>query len=179
MGHANQWAWMAKPFQSIGGRNMYRINLEALYAEQRPNWSTHYAQRIIPKIREFRAHTFRWLDNPVPLIQEKTVTDRSQLCWNLEQGGVFRYPYQPLIGRLRMLREESELVSRISGIARRACSAIGYDFGGVDIGLVDSGELYVFEVNARMGVREQTLACYKEAFDKLRTISVQDYRARR
>jgi hypothetical protein len=119
--------WIVKPFHSFGGRNIHYLNHYRDWDQ-----STHYAQRIVNKTREFRAHVFAWLpyENSVPLIQEKAVDDKSQLCWNKHQGGVFRYPYMPLIGNYNL---GEELTARIHSIAFSACMAIGYDFGGVEL----------------------------------------------
>jgi hypothetical protein len=153
--------WIAKPFNSAYGRN---IN----YLEHYRDWNTglQYAQRHINKVREFRAHVFTWAEDKVPSIQEKIVDDKTQLCWNEHQGARFTKFHTPLYNQIG----EEPLTSRMKDVALRACIALGYDFGGVDIALDDNNDLWVFEINSRMGVKERSLAVYKTAFWELYNI---------
>jgi hypothetical protein len=153
---------MAKPFISIGGRDMYQLDRLDYF-----NPRTHYVQEITPKVREFRAHVFCWVTSnagTVPLIQEKIVDDPEQLCWNKKQGAKFKYPYVPMLGVHDL---PLELTARIRSVAFSACQALGYDFGGVDLALDHEDNLWVFEVNSRMGLREKSMAVYKTAFWEL------------
>lgn len=168
--------WISKPFYSMGGEGIYHLEDDSDY-----DMSTHYAQRFFPKTREFRAHVFLWCDPQVLLIQEKIIADESNLpfeplCWNKKQGGEFKYVWQynhppkEIWGRLDFTTRE-----RISDLAVLACKRLTCDMGGVDIGLDSDNNLKVFEVNGRMGLREQTLFSYKSAFHKLKHINMEDY----
>jgi hypothetical protein len=148
--------WILKPYYSVGGDGIQS------YLEQTPYHKPRYLQRKINKVREFRAHFYSWpedFNNQVPLIQEKIIYDKTQLCWNKNKGGTFVYKYQPHLGTDEL---DTELRKDIQKVAIRACNAIDYDMGGVDIGLDDEGRLWVFEVNSMVGMREKTLATFKQ-----------------
>jgi hypothetical protein len=104
------------------------------------------------------------------------ITDRSQLCWNKKQGGTFHYPYSPRSGRDDL---EPELRERISDMAIEATKRLKYDFGGIDLALDEDGELWIFEVNSRMGLREMSFATYKPILWELYNIDIDDYKATR
>jgi len=165
--------WIAKPFHSMGGENIWRFNEDTA---RNINWNTHYLQREFPKVREYRAHVFLWTEPKVLLIQEKVIADTDQLCWNKKQGGKFRYVWQ----NLHPASPEYERLGRtgradITAMAVRACEQIHYDMGGVDIGKDEGGNMVVFEVNSRMGLREQSMFTYKQAFHALKHININDY----
>jgi glutathione synthase/RimK-type ligase-like ATP-grasp enzyme len=166
--------WIAKPYVSMGGRNIFELR-----RGKDLNPHTHYAQRKINKRREFRAHVFMWAENKVPLIQEKIIGDPDQLCWNKKQGGAFKYPHEPILGRDKLKREGGDLVERISKLSIDACRSLRYDLGGIDLALGKDGELYIFEINSRMGLREQSFIVYKQAFGELRTLNIEEYRNER
>ena len=107
VGRVPEGRWVAKPYQSFAGRNIFEVE-----TGQRVNPNTHYLQRFFPKVREFRAHTFLWLNEKAPLINEKHV-QHEQLCWNEHQGGEFKSPYQPIINRMKLHRETNDLWKRI------------------------------------------------------------------
>lgn len=164
--------WVIKPFYSMGGRGIVPATRELRSGE--------YCQRLFRKVREFRVHCFLWMDNPVPLIQEKFISEPSQLCWNKKQGGEFKYVYQELIDNLPdafLLTDEDRKV--MADMSVKALKLLKYDFGGVDIGMDDRGNFKIFEVNSRMGVKEQSLFTYKRVFNALRTLNLDAYRAER
>ena len=173
---SREWraGWVAKPFSSIGGKGIYW-----LYDGDGMDTATHYAQKPFNKVREFRVHIFMWMDNKVQMIQEKLIDDRSQLCWNKKQGGRFRTVYQ--IDNMDSLNYtiKPELVSKLYTTAVLACKRIKYDLGGVDLGMDEQGNVRVFEVNSRMGLREQSLFTYKRAFNRLKSINITEYKNRR
>jgi hypothetical protein len=139
-----------------------------------------YYQRRFDKVREFRVHVFLWMDNPVPFIQEKVIKDRDQLCWNKKQGGKFRYVYQDGLTEGKYMDALSvDLRNKLSTAALSACKKLEYDFGGVDIGVDANGNVKIFEVNSRMGLREQSLFTYKRAIQALRHLDIQTYREER
>ena len=131
-----------------------------------------YYHRSIEKAREFRAHVMLWSHTPVQLIQEKVVPDPTQLCWNRHQGAEFKGVFNYLLDTREL---DEELTASIQELAIAAVKAIRYDMGGVDIALATDGQLYVFEVNSRCGLRERTLAVYTSQFWELQSIDVAQY----
>jgi hypothetical protein len=161
-----------KPRRSCGGANIkpYDGNLRM----------NDYIQKKFPKDREFRAHCFLWGDNPVPYIQEKTVNDKSQLCWNKKQGGTFRVVYQDGLNHgayLGTLDDAARM--QMTHMSIDALRRLKYDSGGIDFGMATDGTLKIFEVNSAMGLRERSLFTYKEMFQKLRTLDIYNYKATR
>jgi len=166
--------WIIKPRRSCGGENIHYANNR--YA--RPG--VDYYQEFFPKVREFRAHCFLWNDNPVPFIQEKIIQDGNQLCWNKHQGGVFQYVYQQGLGYGKyhgnLTEDELETMTKMSVAALKR---LKYDSGGIDFGMDTQGNFKIFEVNSAMGLRERSLFTYKEVYNKLRHIDINDYKAKR
>lgn len=168
--------WIIKPAYSMGGRGIRMDDGNGL----RPG---EYYQRKFAKVREFRAHCFLWMNEPVTFIQEKFISDKSQLTWNKKQGGKFRFSYQEGMPNFQNLQYSSFIgltdINMIKKVAVAALKAIHYDFGGVDLGMDKFGNLKVFEVNSRMGLLEQSLFTYKRAFTKLRTLDIDRYKEER
>ena len=168
--------WIAKPYYSMGGRGIYDIEDDT----DPINFHTHYVQAKFNKVREFRAHCFLWMDNPVPLIQEKFIDNPDQLCWNKKQGGDFKFVYQELVPKLPDGDFLTELERKeLTDISVKALKLLKYDFGGVDIGMDAEGNFKIFEVNSRMGVKEQSLFTYKRVFNALRTLNLDSYKEER
>ena len=168
--------WLLKPYYSMGGKNIM------LYsdADGFTGGETHYFQHKFNKVREFRAHCFLWMDNPVPLIQEKFIDNPDQLCWNKKQGGDFKFVYQELVPKLPDGDFLTELERKeLTDISVKALKLLKYDFGGVDIGMDAEGNFKIFEVNSRMGVKEQSLFTYKRVFNALRTLNLDRYKEER
>jgi hypothetical protein len=174
--------WIIKPFYSMGGRGIGPANRELRNGE--------YFQRMFNKKWEFRVHCFLWADNPVPLIQQKFIENPDQLCWNKKQGGDFKYVYQEQIDNLPdghlLDKIDSELpsgmapvVDILTNMSIKALKLLKYDFGGVDVGVDADGNVKIFEVNSRMGVKEQSLFTYKRMFNQLRTLNINEYLERR
>jgi hypothetical protein len=169
--------WIIKPKISMGGRGIRRM-------EEGEKAAPHeYYQKEFDKIREFRAHCFLWNeDNPVPFIQEKVIDEKEQLCWNKKQGGRFWYVYQD--GRDPEDMRRSDRMSKatrdmITKMSVEALKKLNYDFGGLDFGMDKFGNLKIFEVNSRMGLLEQSLFTYRQMFDKLYNLNIEDYKERR
>jgi len=162
--------WIIKPYISIGGKGIRPALGDSLRHGE-------YFQRKFNKVREFRVHCFRWLDNPVPFVQEKVIGDSGQLCWNKKQGGKFRYVYQDGLSYGKFATDLS-MASRkmMTKMAVDALNKIGYDFGGIDFGMDSNGNFKIFEVNARMGLRERSFFTYKQAFCALRTLNINKYK---
>lgn len=158
--------WIVKPRMSFGGRGIH----EFPEGYPRPH---EYIQRKFPKVREFRAHCFMWMDSPVQFIQERLVEDLNQLCWNKKQGAKVWSLYQE--GRNDDLKHREELPKnireKIFGMSTEALIRLGYDFGGIDFGMDAEGNLKIFEVNSRMGLRETGLFTYKRAINHLKNIN--------
>ena len=157
----------------MGGKNIHELKNVTF------NPQTHYLQRKFNKVREFRVHCFLWMDNKVPLIQEKFIDNPDQLCWNKKQGGEFKFVYQELneVPDARLLTEGNRLIMEDMSI--KALKLLKYDFGGVDIGMDSEGNFKIFEVNSRMGVKEQSLFTYKRVFNALRTLNLERYKEER
>jgi hypothetical protein len=148
--------WIVKPYYSVGGYGIQPL------LERTPYRKARYMQRRVNKVREFRAHYYSWPDKKedrVPLIQEKKIDNPNQLCWNKQQGGSFHYVYQPHLGTDEL---DTELRERIQDFAIVACMKLGYDMGGVDLCIDDQNRLWIFEVNSMVGMREKTLATFKQ-----------------
>jgi len=163
-----QPGYIQKPFFSFGGNNIFEGR------HIRPSLGGYY-QRKIDKVREFRAHAFLWGGHKVPLIQEKTVPDRNQLCWNKHQGGTFNVAHCPLLS----INEIGELADRVTDISVRALKVLHHDFGGVDILMDEDGELWIVEVNSRCGAKERTLAVYKTKLWELFSMNIPEYKGER
>jgi hypothetical protein len=156
--------WIVKPMYSVGGKGIENWNGY--------NHEGKYLQRRINKTREFRAHVYLWAKDQVPLIQEKIIDDRSQLCWNMKQGGKFHYMHEPAIGKENL---DADLVQGIKDISTRALKKLKYDMGGVDLCMDEDGKLWILEVNSYWGQREMTLASTKMTFNELRHIDIDSY----
>jgi len=168
--------WIIKPYNSIGGKDIRQ------YYDDEIVKRSEYVQEFFPKDREFRTHCFLWMDKPIQLIQEKRIENKDQLCWNKKQGATFYYVYQDGLNVNNLRRGDlisGELINKLSEMSVLALKRLGYDFGGLDFGMDKNGNLKIFEVNSRMGVREQTLFTYKRAFNLLRTINIDQYRDER
>jgi len=162
----NAEGWIVKPSYSIGGKGIYR------YKNDVPLNPGDYFQKEFNKVREFRAHCFMWEDNKVPFIQEKVCKEPDQLTWNKKQGGKFRYVYQENLTHGKYIGLDGGIRERISDMSISALRLIGYDFGGLDFGMDANGELKIFEVNSRMGLRERSLYTYIRAFDMLKYVDL-------
>lgn len=162
--------YIIKPYHSIGGKGIRP-------AKGNGKRSGEYFQRKFNKVREFRVHCFRWLDNPVPFVQEKVIGDPDQLCWNKKQGGKFRYVYQEGLSYGKFANDLS-MASRnmMTKMAVDALNRLGYDFGGIDFGMDSTGNFKIFEVNSRMGLRERSFFTYKQALGALKALNIQQYK---
>lgn len=167
-----QIGWVAKPFHSMGGKNIYEINGTSHF-----NYGTHYSQQKITKVREFRTHCFLWHDRYVPIVQEKFVDDTDQLCWNEKQGGRFHYIHSPMIPIRKSI--DANLYTRLVDLSVRALKLLKMDMGGIDFGLDENDKLWIFEVNTRMGIKEMSLATYKQVIWELHNLNVEKYKRER
>lgn len=65
----------------------------------------------------------------------------------------------------RMVWQEGAVKQRHRDIAHQAVSALGLDFGAVDIGELADGTLLVLEVNRAPGIEGSTLEAYANAIE--------------
>lgn len=159
--------WIIKPRHSMGGRDIRKYDHNLQHNE--------YVQRMFNKTREFRAHCFMWEKDKVPFIQEKIIKNGDQLTWNKKQGGKFRYVYQKGLTHGDFYGLDADIIARIKEASEKALKLLHYDFGGIDFGLDSTGNLRIFEINSRMGLRERSFFTYKKVFINLRTLNINEY----
>lgn len=173
MNAPDKWDIIVKPRHSIGGRGIR-------HHDETPVSGREYYQEFFDKVREFRVHCFLWMDEPVTFIQEKVIKNKEQLTWNKKQGGKFQYPYQPDLDYGKYNGGVSlQNVNVMAKMSVEALKKLNMDFGGLDFGMDKLGNFKIFEVNSRMGLRERSLHTYKIAFNKLRSLDINDYHQRR
>lgn len=116
-----------------------------------------YYVKYIPTVREFRVHV---VAGEVIRVQGKYLDEASKaVSWirNYKHGFRFRAPRQ----RLHRQRLEA---------AVNSVSALGLDFGAVDLLIGDDNETYVLEVNTAPACSPLTAAGYVAAFQRLLNI---------
>lgn len=170
-GEPNASDWIIKPNYSIGGKNIRNDDGNGL------NYGEYY-QRKFPKVREFRVHVMLWAKNKTPLIQEKVIHNKDQLCWNKKQGGTFTYPYVHNFHQDPMQVSKTNL-KILSDMCILACRKLEYDFGGVDVGMDSQGNFKIFEVNSRMGLKEKSFPVYMQTFWELFYLNINQYKQER
>lgn len=131
-----QAGWLARKIHHVDGDD---LEIDGTHGD--------FWTKLIPTTREFRVHAFRGrsilLGERVPVKKDhhpylRTITRG----WDIEYPGMA--PGQDPIGLT--------LRQKLRAVAFEAVKAVGYDFGGVDIGLGEDGKLYVFEVNSAPGL---------------------------
>jgi len=113
--------------------------------------------RYMPKEQEYRVHVFR---DRVFFAQRKArkldVPD-DQVNWQVRNlAGGFIYANQNV-----------EVAETIQENCKRAITALGLDFGAVDVVVTASGKCFVLEVNTACGLAGTTLEKYVEVFRSL------------
>lgn len=105
-----------------------------------------YYVRKYDTVADWRSHVFKGqgirLGHKVPRIDKPHPLFRS---WNAGWKLVYDGTEPP-----RGLRDA----------AKKACAALGYDFGAVDLGVTKDGKVVVWEVNAAPGLEGNTIATY-------------------
>lgn len=159
--------WILKPHISMGGKNIKEYTGQGLMGR--------YFQKKVNKVREFRVHVAMWYKEPAYLIQEKMIFNKDQLCWNKKQGSSFHYVYEPHLNNTPLLDEIPSLTHNLLFTAINAVQALGLDFGGVDLAVDDEGQVWVFEVNTRCGLRERTFSIFKKVVWALESLDIEKY----
>ena len=106
-----------------------------------------YFTEIVPCAREFRVHSF--LGKSILLGERQPkITKHHPYIRTVSRGWDIQYPsMKASVDPIGM-----DLRVKLRAIAHKAVKAVGYDFGGVDIGLTEAGKLVVFEVNSAPGL---------------------------
>jgi len=135
--------WLVRTFGHQEARDL-RANL------LRGDYITEY----IPTVREFRIHVFNGVIRAgIKLPREENPNPRFR-SWN--DG--WRLDYSEAC--------QQAISQRIRDVAKAAVGALGYDFGAVDVGVRNTGEPVVFEVNSAPGLEGRTIDVYAKAIIK-------------
>ena len=112
-----------------------------------------YSKGIL-KAHEYRVHVFGNQILDVTKKKRRNSIDRSDYIKNLSNGWVY-------------CRNDIEIPDNLLTTAKAAVSALGLDFGAVDL-LYRKGVPYVLEINTAPGLQGTTLTKYIEAFSNLK-----------
>ncbi len=135
----------------FGRRRRHREGNDLLHPPRLP----HYYVRYVPTVREFRVHVVR--DQIVRIALKVARDQHSHPIVRTGEGWRFSYG-DP---------ERQGMTDAIRQAAINAVRALGYDFGGVDVGVQADGTPVVFEVNSRPGVEGGTVRKYAKHFRRL------------
>jgi hypothetical protein len=163
-------ALIAKPFYSLGGRGIYRVNPEKEFKDGR----THYLQEEVTNRRyEVRVHAAAWIDPNEWLFQKRVhANGEDELAWNQHNGGRF----------ITINDSHSPVFERIRGDVIKIMPLLKYQFGAVDFIVQNNpgGKLnrYFLEWNLAPGwTIANTEKWYRNTFTKLTTLSLEDFEA--
>mgnify|MGYP003480314164 FL=1 len=143
----NDFPVLVRPLKHHGGKNMKVFKEHgSLDVFMKKNNKDHYISPIINKDKEYRVH-FAYgkilgiSEKPKPL-------DGAKIAWNHEDGNGFIYvPWD---------QWDLNLVKYCS----KACTAMGLDFGAVDI-MTKGNSYYILEVNTAPGLTGNEYICDK------------------
>lgn len=108
----------------------------------------------IAKSHEYRVHVFQGQILDVTKKRRRNQAERSDFIKNLANGWVY-------------CREGIEIPENLLECAKNAVTALGLDFGAVDL-LYRQGVPYVLEINTAPGLQGTTLTKYVQAFSQLK-----------
>lgn len=115
--------------------------------------------RYIPKEQEYRVHVFRGNVFFAQRKARKLDVPDGEVNWQVRNlAGGFIYANQNI-----------EVAETIQENCKRAITALGLDFGAVDVVVTASGKCFVLEVNCAPGLAGSTLTKYTEVFQSLVT----------
>ena len=128
-----------RPRHHAQGRNLFVVNgmqelLNVVESKPRVFSQGWYASELIDKVAEYRVYV---VSGKVVTVAEKTPHDRTQVAWNVAQGGRFdvvNWGAWPM---------------NVCEVALKAFDLIpDLDFSGVDVMTDASGRAYVIELNS-------------------------------
>lgn len=128
--------------------------LAGIAAGQRPAFFV----RRVDSIREFRIHVFRPDPNVDRFLSIRAglkvpVEGETPHPWIRTLGAGWRFDYGEVC--------QQHITRAVRNVAKAAVKALGYDFGAVDVGVLNDGRAIVFEVNSAPGLaNEHTAAAY-------------------
>lgn len=104
------------------------------------------------------------------IVAGRSIQRQHKIYTNEDGGG---HPQHPIRNRRhgwtmeRSLEPNSNLFKRLRETAKAAVSALGYDFGAVDLATTADDHIYVFEVNRAPGLDDYSASRYADAFNKI------------
>jgi hypothetical protein len=124
---------VVRPSSHAQGRNLHVVERYDQLQSAFRQCPGGYASELIDKVAEYRVFVSQgravWVANKLP-------DDRSQVAWNVAQGGTFE--------NVRWSQWPIEAVR----VAIEAYNLSGLDFGGVDVMVDAEGRAYVLEINS-------------------------------
>lgn len=115
--------------------------------------------KLFSKEKEYRVHVFK--GEIIDFVQKKLkhgaseIPGRNKYIRNTANGWIFA-------------REGVTISDSVREVARDAITALGLDFGAVDLAVSASGKVVVFEVNTAPGLGGTTVTHYTEAIKQYR-----------
>jgi D-alanine-D-alanine ligase-like ATP-grasp enzyme len=115
--------------------------------------------KLFQKDKEYRIHVFK--GEVIDFVQKKLKSGEA------EKPGRNKYIRNTANGWI-FAREGVQVSDRAREAAKAAITALGLDFGAVDLAVNKSGKVVVFEVNTAPGIEGTTITKYTEAITKYR-----------
>lgn len=138
--------WLGRRFHHVGGKDLLGLN------RQPPQ----YFALKEDIVEEFRIHSFKGksIRAGKKVIREDVPANRRH-AWIRSWDGGWRMAYEGVRGN-----------PELRNLAHAAVTALGLDFGAVDIGKRRNGTFFVLEVNRAPGIEAGTVTKYKEAIQE-------------